>query len=363
MLCVTLAFNNSANNDELPDQSVHFSPTSKVWFSRFLRNLAVLLGLRRQKMGFSLIFQQAKRPWFFSRGRLNMNSESIYLYIYLIVIRRISCSVGWWFLMPSRRSKSCRKFVKSLSWYSLERANVAYYHLVLLSRSPMNGMFNVAMACNISPVIFFPVFWCSVITPCFPYRQGKFCIVIFVEEETAFDVLAGRLIIDDRPICVEPRKIAGRFYAPRAPMDLPRPPIIQTTPGGRGIPFTVIAENMPVVAGSAYNHGNSGYRGPVGTRAPTLASPPVAQIFPVWQGAASLNGQMVQLPMVQPQAYRSSQQNHRRSSVLDSMPFLAGGASVRLLFSSMDLFAFFSNGKPKLEKETQIKKQKRIRLW
>ncbi|OQV23598.1 putative Speckle targeted PIP5K1A-regulated poly(A) polymerase [Hypsibius exemplaris] len=185
----------------------------------------------------------------------------------------------------------------------------------------------------------------------------RFAIVIYVEPESAFDVLSEKLFINDALVVCEPRMIGGRSYPPLPPTEdtvappLPPPPIL-TPPGlvrkpriprpgiGRGAPFSVVPEQLPVVAGSAYAFNNDAfpalgaatpprYSGPVATRAPLLPTP---ALLPT----RSLPGKHIPLPMpptqsvVNPLAQRAaaaapkSKKPPLRSTelVLHHMPFL-----------------------------------------
>ncbi len=75
--------------------------------------------------------------------------------------------------------------------------------------------------------------------------------MIYVEPESAYDVLRSKIVLNDKLVVCEPRMIGGKTFAPLVPQDVEMPARIQTVPGvGRGVPFSVVADQLPIVSGT-----------------------------------------------------------------------------------------------------------------
>jgi hypothetical protein len=167
--------------------------------------------------------------------------------------------------------------------------------------------------------------------------QHRFAIVIYVEPESAYDVLCSKIVVNDKLIVCEPRYVGGRTYAPLVPMDVETPVRIQTGPGsGRGVPFSIVAEHLPVVPGAAYGYTEAfpslngpRYNGPVAMRAPILNEPPQS----VTGFSKMLQGAPVVLPMTpqRPPLHGKTKPPPLSSTalVLKRMPFLGTVSDVR----------------------------------
>ncbi|XP_055337892.1 speckle targeted PIP5K1A-regulated poly(A) polymerase-like [Paramacrobiotus metropolitanus] len=106
-------------------------------------------------------------------------------------------------------------------------------------------------------------------------RAVRFGIVVFVEEESAFDALQAGLVVQEQRVAMEPRRSPdGHPHPPRLPRDTPTPLIVQRAPGGRGVPLSVLPAGVPVLSeDEAYEHHRTGRPpGAVAFRAPVLHS-------------------------------------------------------------------------------------------